>query len=76
MKETIPSKSGVHKRTKKPTKKPTKSPVKTATQEPIVESGELNESSNHASSKGGLKKVRKAQFNRMGVLLHEIPVHG
>lgn len=78
MKETILTKIGILKRTKKPTNKPSDSPIKTTTQELVVESVEPTavKPSNHVSSKSGPKKVRKLQFTKKGVLVREVSCHG
>lgn len=72
VKETIPMKTGVLKRTKKPAKKPSGSPIKTTTQKLVVESPKPKdvEFLIPISSQGGPKKVRKAQFTRWGVQFH------
>ncbi|CAI9290976.1 unnamed protein product [Lactuca saligna] len=74
MNEIIPSKSGIHKRTKKPVKNPIDSPIKQPLQEPKIESVELMhvDSSNTISSQKGIKKIRKPQFHRKGVLFREV----
>lgn len=75
-KETIQSKSGVLKRTKKPTKKPTDSPIQQHIQDPTFESFEPQnvDSSNPASFQKGIKKIWKPQFNRKGLLFRVVYV--
>ncbi|CAH1437462.1 unnamed protein product [Lactuca virosa] len=75
-KEIIPSKTSFLKRTKKPANKPCDSPVRPSVQEPEIELAEQTQvdSSHTHSSQKGIKKIRKHQFNRKGVLFREVSV--
>lgn len=76
MKEIIPLKSGILKRTKKPRMKPTESPIKQPLQEPEIETTERTnfDSLNTLSSQKSIKKICKPQFNRKCVLFREVSV--
>ena len=58
----VPLKISVLKRTKKPVHKPHHSPKRTLD----------HKRSKHVSSTNGIKKIRKPQLNRRGVLIHEV----
>ncbi|CAH1424953.1 unnamed protein product [Lactuca virosa] len=75
-KEIILSKTGILKHTKKPAKRPHDSSVRSSVQESEIETTKQTQvdSSHTHSSQKGIKKIRKPQFNRRGVLFREVHV--
>ncbi|CAH1452899.1 unnamed protein product [Lactuca virosa] len=68
-KKVVPSKTGVLKRTKKPSHRPRHSPERPIDEELPV--GSLSSPKEGSISK--IKKIRKPQLNRRGVIIHEVP---
>ncbi|CAH1440255.1 unnamed protein product [Lactuca virosa] len=69
-KEVIPSKTCILQRTKKRAKRPQHSPLRPCV--PDVEVQTPTKSHHTHSSSKGVKKIRKPQLNRRGVLIREV----